>query len=297
MKNTLASLLAALAATLPLVTRAALDTDVLARAAGRTGTWIAAESVYKITVPRDDLPVRVDGWTMPPYMGLTSWAAFTAGDKAEVMVMGDLVLFEDEVNPVMSALLTSGVSVTALHNHFFYAEPAVFFMHLGGEGPTEKVAGGVKAALDTVHRIRAAQSTPAHGFGASPPPEKNSITPEPLEAALGKKADRKNGMVKFVIGRIAAMDCGCDAGKEMGINTWAAFAGADDNAVVDGDFAVHETELQPVLRALRTGGVNIVAIHHHMIGETPRTLFLHYWGRGTAVELARTLHTALELTP
>ena len=104
----------------------------------------------------------------------------------------------------------------------------------------------------------------------------------------------KDGMYKVVIGREATMECGCVAGKEMGINTWAGFAGSDDDALVDGDFAVREPELQDVLKALRAGNINIVSIHHHMVGETPRTLFLHYWGRGKATALAATLRTALD---
>ena len=231
---------------------------------------------------------------MPPFMGLTSWAAFTAGKEKETMVMGDLVLFEDEVNPVMSALFDAGLEVTALHNHFFYDEPRVYFMHIAGEGVVDKLATGVKLAFAKQKEIRAASPTPRRNFGGRIPTP-STISAAPLEAVFGAKAQMNSGMAKFVIGREATMDCGCKVGADMGVNTWAAFAGADDNAVVDGDFVVRETELQATLKTLRQGGINIVAIHHHMIGEEPRYLFLHYWGRGPTAELAKVLKGALDV--
>lgn len=271
---------------------AQLDPARLELLTGLKGTWNAAQGVFKVMRPRNDLPVTVDGWKMPPFMGLTSWAAFSAGKDNEAMVMGDLVLFEDEVNPVMSALLDSGLEVTALHNHFFYDEPRVYFMHIGGEGAADKLAGGVKLAFAKQQEIRAANPTPRRGFGGSIPTP-SSLGAAPLEAILGAKAQAKDGMVKFVFGREATMDCGCRVGADMGINTWAALAGAEGDAVVDGDFAVHENELQTVLKSLRASGINIVAIHHHMTGESPRYLFIHYWGRGPAASLAHSLKTAL----
>ena len=272
---------------------AELDRARLEQLTGLKGTWNPTEGVFKVIQPRNDVAITVDGWKMPPFMGLTSWAAFTAGKAKEAMVMGDLVLFEDEVNPVMSTLLDAGVEVTALHNHFFYDEPRVYFMHIGGEGAADALATGVKLALAKQQEIRATNPAPRHGFGGALPPA-SSISVAPLEAIFGTKAQAKDGMAKFVIGREATMDCGCKVGAEMGVNTWAAFAGRDDNAVVDGDFAVDEKELQTVLKSLRRDGINIVAIHSHMTGEEPRTLFLHYWGRGTAASLARHLRTALD---
>ncbi len=273
---------------------AAIDTHRIEQLTGLKGAWSAAEGVFKVTAPRDDLPVTVDGWKLPPFMGLTTWAAFIDGKKEEAMVMGDLVLFQDEVNPVMSALFENGVGVTALHNHFFYDEPKVFFMHIAGEGPLDKLASGVKAALAKQKETRAANRTPGKMFGNGFAPEKNAITAAPLETVLGAKAQTKDGMAKFVFGRPAKMSCGCEVGKEMGVNTWAAFAGTDADAVVDGDFAATEDELQTVLRTLRAEGINIVAIHHHMTGETPRYLFLHYWGKGPASKLAGGLKKAVD---
>lgn len=268
-----------------------LDTATIEQIIGVKGTMNTDENVFKIAVPRTDVKVSVDGWPMPPFMGVGSWVAFTPGMNG-TMVMGDTALFQDEVNPVMSVALDNGLAVTALHNHFFYDEPRVFFMHISGEGSAENLAAAVKRVWDKIKEIRAANPVPATVFGNGPMPAKNSITGEPIEKILGVKGMTNNGMFKVVIGRPAHMS-GVTLGADMGVNTWAAFAGTDDNALVDGDFAVHEDELQGVLKALRHGGVSIVAIHNHMTGETPRTLFLHYWGRGKAAALAQTLKAAL----
>lgn len=253
----------------------------------------ATPGVFKVSAPRNDIPVVVDGWKMPPFMGLTSWAAFTAGKSAGLMVMGDFVLFQDEVSPAMKAALTHGLEVTALHNHFFFDDPHVYFMHIGGEGDLAKLAGGVRALLDAVKSVRAAAPQPAKTFGLGSLPAENQITAGDLEKILGVKLQANNGMAKAVIGRTVTMECGCEAGADMGVNTWAAFAGTDDNAVVDGDFAVAEAELQPVLKSLTASGINVVAIHSHMTSENPRILFLHYWGRGKASALATSLKAAL----
>jgi hypothetical protein len=275
-----------------------IDEKVVAIATGVEKPEKSPDGVIKASFPRKDVDVAVDGWKVPPFMGLTSWVAFTPGKQgiAEAMIMGDLVLFEDEVNPVMSALLEHGVQVTALHNHFFYDAPHVYFMHVGGEGSVATLGGGIRAAMDKVGEVRKKSPKPGHTYGAAALPAKSNIDAAKVEAALGVKGQAKDGMFKATMGRMATASCGCSVGKTMGVNTWAAFAGTDDNAVVDGDFAVAEGELQKVLKTLRAGGINIVAIHHHMSGENPRILFLHYWGRGKATELAATVKNALDLT-
>jgi hypothetical protein len=269
-----------------------LDTARLEEITGLKGTLIEAEGVFKVTAPRADVKVAVDGWAMPPFMGLTSWASFHGGDSGKAMVMGDLVLFQDEVNPVLSELLDAGLEVTALHNHFFFDDPKVYFMHIGGEAPGEQLARGVRRALDKVREIRSRNATPASSFGAPVLPQTSTITGKTIEDVLGAKGQANSGMFKVVIGRTASAGGGHEVTKEMGVNTWAAFAGTDDNAVVDGDFAMRESELQGVLKALRKADINIVAIHHHMAGETPRFLFLHYWGRGRVDALARGVKSA-----
>ncbi len=273
---------------------APLSESAVADATG--GKPESSEGVLKVSFPRADVPIQIDGWKMPPFMGLTSWAAFSPGKAGtEAMVMGDLVVFEDEVNPVMSTLLDAGLEVTALHNHFFFDQPRVYFMHIGGEGSVAALGGGVKQALEKQREVRQKAAKPRERSGP-PVPIKSAIDAAELELVLGVKGTSKDGMFKAVMGREATAACGCKIGKALGVNTWAAFAGTDDDAVVDGDFAVTEAELQPVLKALRGGGIDIVAIHHHMSGETPRILFLHYWGRGKASELAATVRRALDLT-
>jgi hypothetical protein len=295
MKNKMLKIACAffLATAAALASAATLDTSRIDQLTGLKGTLNKEEGVYKVSLPRADLKISVDNWQMPPFMGLTSWAAFRPGMKDNAMVMGDLVLMQDEVNPVMSAALDNGLQVTALHNHFLFDEPKVYFMHIGGEGAADQLATGVRKALDKVKEIRAANPQRATGFATAALPAQSSISPKPLETIFGVPGQTNNGMFKAVLRRTTKMPCGCEAGKEMGVNTWAAFAGADDNALVDGDFAMTEDELQAVLKTLRAEGVNIVAIHNHMTGETPRYIFLHYSGRGKTIALAKALKAAL----
>ena len=277
---------------------ASIDAAAVTAATGSAQVDASPDGIVKASFPRKDVEVAVSGFKMAPFMGLTSWVAFSPGKPgvAEAMVMGDLVLFEDEVNPAMSALLDGGVSVTALHNHFFYAQPSVYFMHVGGEGKVATMGGAVKTALERVAAIRKENEKPATSFTGSATSGPNRIDGAKLEAVLGVKGQAKDGMFKVTIGRKASASCGCNIGKTMGVNTWAAFGGTDESAVVDGDFAVTEDELQKVLKSLRGSGVNIVAIHHHMTGESPRILFLHYWGMGKAADLAAAVKKALDLT-
>src|SRR5436853_345460 len=221
--------------------------------------------------------------------GLGTWSAFQ-GTNDKAMVMGDTVLFEDEVNDALSAALDNGLEVTALHNHFFFDQPKVYFMHISGEGSVEKLAAAVKKVYDTTKAIRGPNEKPGSTFGQRDIekgllPNKSSITAAPLNEIFGMQGETKDGMVKFTIGRPAKMH-GVKIDKEMGVNTWAAFAGDDKNAVVDGDFAVTEDELQLVLKSLLKDKICIVAIHQHMTHEEPRIMFFHYWGRGSAKDLA-----------
>jgi hypothetical protein len=292
-------LLAAVCCTALTLACAALDTAKIDELTGLKGKLNAKEGVYKITLPRGDVKVTVGGWVMPPFMGLGTWVAFQ-GSNDKAMMMGDTVLFEDEINDALSAALDNGLEVTALHNHFFFDQPKVYFMHITGEGSVEKLASAVKKVYDSTKAIRGSNSTPGSTFGQREiekglPPDKSSISAEPLNKIFSMQGETKDGMVKFTIGRPAKMD-GMTIDKEMGVNTWMAFAGSDDNAIVDGDFAITEEELQPALKALRIGAINIVAIHSHMTHEQPRILFFHYWGRGTAKGLAQTIKGALLAT-
>ncbi len=263
-----------------------LDTALIERLTGAKGTLAAAEGVFKVSVPRTDLDVRVGGVRLRPRQGLTSWAAFQKmGDHA--MVMGDLVLLEAQVNPVMSAALDAGLEITALHNLFLGDEPRVMFMHIGGHGT-------VDAPATTVGKVfRSLAERPPPSLRAEIDSTASTLAPGQLEEILGAKGEVNDGVLRFAFGRATKMD-GTAVGNAMGVNTWAAFAGADPQAVVDGDFAMEESELQPVLKALRTAGIEIVAIHSHMSGEEPRILFLHYWGIAPAVQLAKGFRTALD---
>lgn len=268
-----------------------LDTARIDQITGLKGKFNQKEDTYKVTFPRDDVKVIVDGWTMPPFMGLGTWAAFTPTQNA-AMVMGDTVLFEDEVTAAMSVALDNGLNVTALHNHFFFDRPKVYFMHIEREGTADKLAGAVRKLYDSIKEIRAANPQPKDSFGGKPLLEKNSISAAPLNEIFGSQGESKDGMIKFTFGRPAKMH-GVTLGNTMGVNTWAAFAGSDDNAIVDGDFAVTEDELQPVLKSLLKEKINVVAIHQHMTHEEPRIMFFHYWGRGTAKDLAEAIKGGL----
>jgi uncharacterized protein DUF1259 len=273
-----------------------LDTGQIESITGLKGALNEQENTFKVSKPRNDVAISVEQSPIAPFMGLTAWAAFTPDMKGAAMVMGDIVLFEDEVNPVMSAALDNGLQVTALHNHFFFDKPKVYFMHIGGEASVDKLAQGVRAIFDKEKEIRTATPQPADSFGEGALPTKSAIDGQAISQIFGQKGDSKDGMYKVTIGRVVQMD-GMDMGNTMGVNTWAAFAGTSDDALVVGDFAVLEDELQTVLKTLRGANINIVAIHQHMIGESPRMIFLHYYGRGKALALAQGVKSAINTQP
>lgn len=265
------------------------DTAKIERLTGLSGTLNEMEGVFKVSLPRADISATAGGVKLTPPLGLTAWAAFTKAGK-HAMVMGDVVLLEDQVNPVMSAALDNGLEVTALHNHFFWDKPKVMFMHIGGMGDEGKLASAVGAVFA---KLKETSGGKGETLEADIDPAKTSLDPAKIEAALGAKGELAKGVYKVMIGRKTKMS-GHDMGNAMGVNTWAAFAGADEKAVVAGDFAMYESELQGVLKALRKGKIAVVAIHNHMTAETPRVMFLHYWGIGPTVELAKTLRSALD---
>jgi Domain of Unknown Function (DUF1259) len=268
-------------------TRASID-----QITGTKGAYTAEEDVHRVSFPRSDLKVTIEGRPAHPFMGFGSWAAFTPGHGG-TMVMGDIVLLEDEVSLSMSAALDNGLEVTALHNHFFFESPRVMYMHIGGSGDPAKLATAVRKVIDAQRAVRTASAEPARAFAGKPVPTDNKISAAPIDEILGSKGEMNNGMYKVTIGR-TAVHHGAKIGKQMGVNTWAAFAGTDEMASVDGDFAMTEDELQGVLKALRKSGIHIVAIHNHMTHEEPQYVFLHYWSKGPAQELARAVRAALD---
>lgn len=267
-----------------------LDAEKIGQAAGVKAT-ASPDGIVRISWARTDVAVKVDGMALHPFAGLGSWAAF-APAKHGAMVMGDTVVFQDEVTPAMDAAFDAGLEVSALHNHFFYDEPKVYFMHIGGTGEPEKLAAGVKGVWDAVKKVRAANAQPASRFvGETPKPGK--VSAEPLEKILGHKSQTQDGVVKVTIGREGKMH-GVKVGGSMGLTTWAAFSGTDELAAVDGDFIMTATEVQPVLKTLRKAGIHIVALHNHMAGEEPAFYFTHFWAKGSSEKLASGVKAALD---
>jgi hypothetical protein len=267
-----------------------LDAEKIGAAAGVKPT-VAPDGVVRIAWARTDVPVTVDGMPLKPFAGLGSWAAFTPAQHG-AMVMGDTVVFQDEVSPAMDAAFASGLEVTGLHNHFFYDEPKVYFMHIGGMGEPEKLAVGVKSVWDAIKKVRAAHPKPAGHF-AGDVPKDGKIDQAVIEKTLGHKGESQAGVVKVTIGREGTMH-GVKVAGSMGLTTWAAFSGSDELAAVDGDFIMTSAEVQPVLHALRESGIHIVALHNHMVGEQPAFFFTHFWGKGKAETLASGVRAALD---
>ncbi|QSB03765.1 DUF1259 domain-containing protein [Methylomonas sp. BW4-1] len=266
-----------------------LDTAKIEQLTGAKGKLDTIENVFKVTVPRSDLAVNVAGVKMTAATGFTSWAAFApTGDKT--MVMGDMVLQEDQINPVMSTALENGIEVTALHNHFLWDTPKVMFMHIGGAGDPDNLATGIGKVFA---KIKETSSAKPHVKPKSFDAAKTSLDPKPIEAIIGSPVEKAGEVYKVTIGRSTQMD-GHTVGKTVGVNTWAVFAGNNDKAIVEGDFAVLESELQGVLKALRGAGIAITTIHNHMVGESPRIVFLHYWGEGSVDVLAKGFKAALD---
>jgi hypothetical protein len=247
---------------------------------GAKGVYTADEDVYRVSFPRSDLKISIEGRPVSPFLGFSSWAAFTPSAHGGMMVMGDIVVLQDEVSPAMSAALDNGLEVTALHNHFFYESPRTMYMHIGGSGEMAKLSAAVKKVIEAQRAVRTAAAEPASAFPGGQVSAANTITAAPLDKILGVKGETNNGMYKATVGRNAKHH-GKTIGKQMGVNTWAAFAGSDEMASVDGDYAMIEGELQGVLKELRKVGIHIVAIHNHMTQEEPQYVFLHYWGNST----------------
>lgn len=263
---------------------------------GKKGDYKA--NVLKVNIPRSDLKMTVDGVAVPTSFGFGGWLAMTKGDRGDVM-MGDLVLLENEVNPVMTALLQNGLEVTALHNHFFWETPRIFYMHVHGMGKPEDLARKAKPAVDLIGRA-AQPATVALDRQNGENGQKvvaGDLNTAGLDQIVGRAGEKlAGGVYKYTVGRddLKMKEMGAPINARMGLNTWAALFGTDENAVVAGDVAMLESELQPVLRTLRMHNIDVVAIHHHMTGARPMVIFLHYWGRGSAAALARAFRETLD---
>src|SRR5712691_3260268 len=255
------------------------------------------DNVLRVNVPRGDLHVAIDGVATPTPFGFGGWLGLTKGTGGMDVMMGDLVLTDDEVNPVMSALLTNGLDVTALHNHFFFDTPRIYYMHVHGHGSASDLAAKVKPALALIGTAIGDRSV-----GTSGSPAGRAITGTLDSASLAKivgyDGEQNGAVYKITIGRpdIPLKEMGAAINARMGLNTWAAFYGSDGDAVVAGDIAMLDREVTPVLKSLRGSGIDVVAIHHHMTGTDPQVIFLHYWGKGSAQKLATAFRAAVDQT-
>jgi len=249
------------------------------------------DDVLKVNIPRNDVQVTVAGVATPTPFGFGGWVAMTKGDGGHQVLMGDLVLVQDEVNPVMSALLDNGFDVTALHNHFFWDEPRMFYMHVHGHGDAAELARKLKPALDLIGKGGAAPAAPSPASGAPP----STLNTARLAEIVGAQGEQTGAVYKFTLGRsdLKVVEMGAVIGSRMGLNTWAAFTGTNEKAAIAGDIAMLETEVTPVLQVLRKNGLDVVAIHHHMTSDRPVVIFLHYWGTGPAEKLATTFKAAV----
>ena len=260
---------------------------------GRQGDY--QSGVLKVNIPRNDLNVTVAGVAMPTAFGFGGWVAMTKGNGGMDVMMGDLVLLQEEVNPVMSALLERGLDVTALHNHFFWEEPRIFYMHIHGHGKAMDLARRVKPALDLIGKL-----VPNARTRQENPPKSHSpvgaLDTAKIARIVGHAGEQAGPVYKITIGRddLKVQEMGATINARMGLNTWAAFFGTNENAAVAGDIAMLEGEVTPVLKALRQHGLEVVAIHHHMTTARPMIIFLHYWGRGPAEKLATGFRAALD---
>src|SRR5438876_5855873 len=261
------------------------DYQQVLKIVGKSGDY--KQNVLKVNVPRNDQHITIADYPVPTPFGFGGWFALTKADDGTDVMMGDLVLLEDEVNPIMSALLDHGLEVTALHNHFFWDKPQVYFMHVHGHGKAVDLANEIKPALDLIgHAAPSSSSAPA----------KSTLDTAAIAKIVGHEGEQNGTVYKITLGRddLTVKEMGATINARMGLNTWAAFVGTNEDAAVAGDVAMLESEVTPTLKALRAHGLEVVAIHHHMTNSRPVVIFLHYWGRGPADKLATGFKAALD---
>lgn len=252
---------------------------------GRAGDF--KDGVLRVGLPRADLAVTIKGRAVPTALGFGGWIAVTPGMDGMSVLMGDLVLTEDQVDGVLSAVLDQGLDASAIHNHFFWESPRIFYVHVHGMGTPADLARKIKPALDLTMRGMT---------GPAPAPPALGLDGAAVSAIVGAPGDAAGGVYKITIGRsdFVMREMGATINARMGLNTWAAFAGTTERAVVAGDVAMLANEVTPVLTAMRKAGLSIVSLHHHMVATTPDVYFLHYWGEGPATSLAAGVKAALD---
>ena len=270
--------------------RPKLDIQKIEKITGMKG--VEKNGEYKITVPQNDLNVVVDGFKIIPAMGLGSWANFTPSAHG-AMVMGDIILTETDLKPVQQEVIRLGLTITAIHNHFIRNHPNVMYMHIDGSGSTETMAADVKAVFDKVKEVRGKDPKESPKDSVV-----NTLDTQALDAIIGAKGEKSMGVYKYTIGRpdVQLKEHGTPISSFGGFNTWAAWQGTPDKAAVCGDFTMLTDEVAPVIKALVENGIEVVAVHNHMVQEEPKIFFLHYWGVGQAEKLAKGLRAALDQT-
>jgi len=268
------------------------EMDAIEQALGKKGRYVEEEAVYTVALPRNDLKVRIKGDEVPVPFGFGGWVSFKKTlDGRQAVLMSDIVLREEEVNPLISSVQEQGLEVSALHNHFFYEEPRIFYLHVHGRGPVGELARRYANA------IQATPLFPAHQPEARPPERlANEVFDLPaLDRIVGFRGVINGPTYKYTVGRtdLRVLAMGTEITTTMGLNSWAAVAGRPERAHIAGDMAMQESEVNAVIRALRRHDLEIVALHHHMLGERPRIIFLHYYGRGPVEALVRGFRAAL----
>jgi len=267
---------------------AAGDWKAVEQALGRAGQQ-QADGAYKFGLPRGDLQVTVDGVPVKPTLALGSWLAFSSPGQ-DAMLMGDLVLSEDEVAPVMRALQESGLNVTAVHNHVLHEVPRVVYMHIGGHGDAVKLAAAMKQVI-------ALTKTPAPAQPAGPPPALDLDTAA-IDQILGAKGKPNGGVYQVGVPRAEKVtEGGMPVPGSMGLATALNFQPTGDGkAAITGDFVLLGSEVNPVMKTLRQNGIQVTALHSHMLDEEPRLFFMHFWANDNALKLAKGLRLALDQT-
>jgi len=280
----------------------AADTDAIDLALGKKGTAVPDQAVYTVALPRNDLKVTLKGEPIPIPFGFGGWVSFKkTRDGKSTVLMSDTVLLQEEVNGVISAAQSNGIEITGIHNHFFYEEPRIFYMHVHAMGTAADLAGRYAAA------IRGTKLFPANQPPPGAPPPLSAGTPARtgreifdlprLDGIVGAQAAVNGPTCKYTIGRkdLTVVAMGAEITAAIGLNSWAAFAGTMERAHVAGDVAMLDAEVNPVIRVLRQNNLEVVALHNHMLGEQPRMTFLHYLGTGPAEQLARSFRAALDV--
>src|SRR5712672_3867616 len=248
--------------------------------------------VHRYGFPRTDLNVTLDGVTIKPALALGGWVAFKPM-HGEAMVMGDLVLLETEINPVMLKLIEGGLEITAVHNHLLRASPATFYLHVGGHGDAAKMGAVIRDALG-------ASKTPLATPAAADPPPAVDLDTAQLDQLIGAKGQANGGVYQFNVPRrepVKENDMVMAPVGPMGVAIAINFQPAGDGkAAITGDFVLTNDEVNPVIRALRANGIDVTAVHSHMLDEQPRLFFLHFWANDDALKLAKGLRAALDKT-